>query len=356
MMPSSVRVSVVLSTYNRAAMLPAALDALLAQRGDVPYEVIVVNNNSTDNTAHVAVGYAAAHPDRVRYVFEPQQGLSYGRNAGVLAARGGVIAFTDDDVEVAPDWIAQLARAFDEYPSAAYIGGRILPRWAQAPPRWLTDAHWSPLALQDYGPAPLVSGAARPVCLIGANVAFRRNVFDRVGLFTPRFGRIKDGIGSTEDHEMQLRMWQAGLEGVYVPGIVVVAEIPTDRMRRPYHRRWHRGHGRHCARMRLRELVPREFSPMGRPADLVLLFGAPAFVYREVLVTARRWVEAVLKRRDPFFYANRMRYLTRYLSESWRLHRAETGHSITGELRRFASAYLRKKTRSSGPRAARSTA
>ena len=94
------------------------------------------------------------------------------------------------------------------------------------------DAHWSPLALQDYGDAPVRTSASWPICLVGGNLAFRRSVFDRVGLFTPSFGRIKDGIGSTEDHEMQLRIWMAGLEGVYLPAVTAVAEIPPDRMTR----------------------------------------------------------------------------------------------------------------------------
>jgi glycosyltransferase involved in cell wall biosynthesis len=355
-MAPQVQLSVVLSTYNRAAMLPAALDCLLAQRGDVPYEIIVVDNNSTDTTASIACRYAAQHPERVRYLFEPQQGLSYGRNAGIGAARAPLVAFTDDDVEVAPDWVARLKSAFDAHPDATYVGGRILPRWTQPPPRWLTDAHWSPLALQDYGEVPLRSGPARPVCLVGANLAFRKSVFDRVGLFTPRFGRIKDGIGSTEDHDMQLRIWQAGLEGIYVPAVVAHAEVPSDRMQKAYHRRWHSGHGRHCARMRLREIVPEDFTPMGRPDNLVVLGGAPAFLYREVLLTARRWVEAVLWRRDPFFYANRLRYLTRYITESWKLRRRETGRSVLGEVLRFVVQYARKRTRTGGSRAAGSAA
>jgi glucosyl-dolichyl phosphate glucuronosyltransferase len=340
-----MEISVVMSTYNRAAMLPAALDALLAQAGGVPYEVIVVDNNSSDQTQQVVDRYVERHPGKVRYVLEPAQGLSHGRNTGIRAARGGIIAFTDDDVEVAPDWIVRLKQAFDQYPAAGYIGGRVLPRWKEPPPRWLSDAHWSPLALQDYGDHPVRVGPFWPVCLVGANLAFRRDVFHRVGLFTPDFGRIMDGIGSTEDHDMQLRMWQAGLQGVYVPGVRMVAEIPPDRMQKRYHRRWHKGHGRHCARMRLREIVPQDMAPMGRPPDLVMFYGAPAFVYREVLVTAWRWAQSALGRRDPFFYGNRMRQLTRYLTQSWKLHRAGTGRSAPAELWRFMSVYLRKRLR-----------
>jgi glucosyl-dolichyl phosphate glucuronosyltransferase len=342
MRETPVDISVVLSTYNRAAMLPAALEALLTQRTTVAYEVILVDNNSTDGTREVAARYVTGHPGRVRYVFERQQGLSYGRNTGIAAARGAVIAFTDDDVEVAPDWVERLARAFESHPDVAYVGGRVLPQWTVQPPRWLTTAHWSPLAVQDYGDEPVRVGAAWPVCLVGANLAFRRSVFDRVGLFTPSFGRIKDGIGSTEDHEMQLRLWQVGLEGLYVPDVRMMADVTPDRMTKAYHRRWHAGHGRHCARMRLREHVPQDFAPMGRPDNLVSLFGIPAFVYLELPKMALRWIQAFARRRDSFFYENRLRHLASYLAEGWRLHRAESRKPAVAEVWRFLASYTRK--------------
>jgi glycosyltransferase involved in cell wall biosynthesis len=341
----SIDVSVILSTYNRAGVLPAALDALLHQTGDVAYEVILVDNNSTDGTADLGRRYAEDHPDRFRYVFEAQQGLSHGRNAGIRAARGSIVAFTDDDVQVAPDWVAQVKRGFDGDPAAAYVGGRILPRWTSPPPRWLTTAHWSPLALQDYGDAPVRTSASWPICLVGGNLSFRRSVFDQVGLFTPSLGRIRDGIGSTEDHEMQLRLWMAGLEGVYLPAVTAVAEIPSDRMTRAYHVRWQKGHGRHCARMRLRELVPREWAPMGRPDDLVTLWGVPAFMYAELPKMAVLWLEAIVRRRDAFFYGNKIRHLCSYIAESWRRDRAQKSQSAVAELARFTRAYARKTRR-----------
>jgi GT2 family glycosyltransferase len=342
MTSTSAAVSVVLSTYNRAARLPAALDALASQHTTVVYEIIVVDNNSTDETREVVARYVQRQPGLIRYLFERQQGLSHGRNAGIAAARGAIIAFTDDDVEVSADWIEQLKKTFDSYPYAAYVGGRILPRWAETPPRWLTTAHWSPLALQDYGDQPIEVGARWPVCLVGANLAFRREVFDRVGLFAPRLGRIKDGIGSTEDHEMQLRVWQAGFRGVYVPDVLMMADVPGDRMTRAYHDRWHRGHGRHCARMRLREHVPREFAPMGRPSDMVTLFGVPAFVYADLVTAAKKWLTAVVHRREPLFYGNRLRHLLAYIAESWRMDRATRRHGVVVELGQFLSAYGKK--------------
>ena len=337
-------VSVVLSTYNRAERLPAALAALLDQAGEVPYEIIVVDNNSTDDTAAVVHRIAARSAGRVRYAFEPRQGLSHGRNAGITLARSPIIAFTDDDVRVASDWIVRLRRAFEEHPDVGYIGGRVLPLWVSPPPAWLTTAHWAPLALQDYGPEPLVSARERAVCLVGANLAFRRTVFDRVGLFTAALGRVKDGIGSTEDHDMQLRAWRAGIRGLYLPTIVVDAEVTPDRLQTRYHRRWHRGHGRHCAMMRLRELVPADLGPMSEPDDIVTLFGSPAFVYADLIRTAGLCVKAMYRRGDPRFYLHQFHHLSSYIAARYRIVVAEDRRSAFAELKHFVRLYLAKRS------------
>ena len=340
-----LQLSVVLCTYNRAEMLTPALDSLLDQDGPVAYEIIVVDNNSTDATPAVVRSVAERSGGRVRYAFEGRQGLSHARNRGIDLARAAIVAFSDDDVRVARDWVRQLVRAFEARPEVDYIGGRVLPRWLQPPPRWLTTAHWSPLALQDYGDGPLVASRDRAICLVGANLAFRRSVFDRVGLFRPELGRIKDGIGSTEDHDMQLRAWRAGMCGLYVPEIVAHADVQPDRMVKAYHRRWHRGHGRHCAEMKLRELVPADLGPMSEPRDIVSLFGSPAFVYADLAVFGRRWLRAILRREDSFFYANKLRHLVSYIRARWTL-RAVTGpRAVAAEIATFAGQYARKRRR-----------
>lgn len=336
------RISVVISTYNRSRALRTALDALLSQAGALPYEVIVVDNNSTDDTASVVQSIAQRASGCLRYTFEPRQGLSHGRNTGILLAESPIIALTDDDVSVARDWILQIARAFDEHPTVDYISGRVLPRWAEPPPPWLTTAHWSPLALQDYGLEPMMTGRERAICLVGASLAFRRTVFDQVGLFAPSLGRIKDGIGSTEDHDMQLKIWRAGMRGVYVPTLLSIADVTPDRMVKAYHRRWHRGHGRHCAMMRLRELVPADLGPMSEPDDIVTLFGSPAFVYADLPRNAYRWIVAVCRREDSFFYANQFRHVWSYIKTGFDTFRSSGSRSTSAELRSFALAYFRK--------------
>jgi glucosyl-dolichyl phosphate glucuronosyltransferase len=342
-------VSVVLSTYNRADRLGVALQSLLDQQGDVPFEVIVVDNNSMDDTRRVVEMMMTAAAGRLHYAFEPRQGLSHGRNTGISLARAPIVAFTDDDVRAAPDWILQLARAFERHPEAAYVGGRVMPEWLAPPPPWLTTAHWAPLALQDYGDEAISTGRHHAICLVGANLAFRRSVFEEVGLFTPDLGRIKDGIGSTEDYDMQLRLWQAGLTGLYSARPTVVADVTPDRLDKTYHRRWHHGNGRHCAMMRVRELVPSEMGPMTEPVDVVRLFGAPAFVYADVVRNILLWMRAAIRRADTLFYEHQLRHVLSYIRTSYRIHRADRRHSALGELIGFLRLYFHKhRTRIAG--------
>lgn len=335
-------ISAVVSTYNRADQLPLALAALQRQTGAVPYEIVVVDNNSTDATADVVARLAAADP-RIRYLFEPRQGLSHGRNTGIAHAGAPIIAFFDDDVRVADNWIEELHRIFAERPEIEYIGGRVLPNFIEPPPPWLTTSHWSPLAVQDYGSAPVVSGPEHAVCLVGASLAFRKRAFDAVGLFTPDLGRIKDGIGSTEDHDMQLRMWRAGMRGLYAPSVVAIADVTPDRLTKSYHRRWHAGHGRHCALMRLREFVPSDLGPLSQPKDLVMLFGSPAFVYAELIRATSRWAEARWRGGDSLFYAHQMRHVWSYIRTRAALHASQTRRGVVHEVASFARAFIAKK-------------
>src|SRR5207249_4997559 len=117
------QVSVIMSTYNRGELLDDAVRSVLAQRVDStpPFELIVVDNNSTDTTREIIERFAAADR-RVRHLFEPQQGLSFARNAGIREARAPLIAFIDDDVRAEPDWVAAIVRAFRDQPDADMVG------------------------------------------------------------------------------------------------------------------------------------------------------------------------------------------------------------------------------------------
>ena len=120
-------VSIVVSTYNRCRLLEEALRALLSQTSaDVAYEILVVDNNSTDQTRPLVEGLAKQNPEKLKYLFEPKQGLSYGRNTGIAAAKAPIIAFTDDDVRVAPDWVWRIKTGFEANPDIDFLGGRVV--------------------------------------------------------------------------------------------------------------------------------------------------------------------------------------------------------------------------------------
>ena len=193
---TSIDISVILSTFNRADLLPGAIDAFLQQETQgVTFEVILVDNNSTDNTRGVVSNYVRSHPGLIKYIFEPKQGLSHGRNAGIANANGNILAFTDDDVRVHSNWISGLYEAFNAYPDAVYIGGKVLPLWRTSKPKW-ANPQLSSFALQDYGKEPKTIDHNYQRCLIGANLACRKGLIERIGGFDPATQRVKDGIGS----------------------------------------------------------------------------------------------------------------------------------------------------------------
>jgi len=261
-------ISVVVPTYNRCELLPGAVESLLSEESNgLRYEVIVVDNNSTDKTREVVRNFSnAAHP--VRYVFEPRQGNAYARNSGIKQSRAPIVAFVDDDVRASRDWLATIKRTFEQHPQVGFIGGKVLPVWRISPPAWLTSQHWMPLGLQDHGDNELLLDSIRGTGLISANLAIRRTVFERVGMFSPKVQMVKDRIGGMEDHELIDRLWRSGIIGMYVPDLVVEAPVDSERVKKKYHRRWHKGHGRNYAIMREEKMEKASWYLLGVPAPL----------------------------------------------------------------------------------------
>lgn len=311
-MAAACELSIVISTFNRRAGLVRAVEACLAQDGDVQYEVLVVDNNSTDDTRAWVEDRARSAGGRLRYLFEPRQGLPYARNTGVQHARADIVAFTDDDVEVAADWAVATVRAFAIHPEVDIIGGKVLPRWPGPAPRWFSRLQWAPLALQDKGDAPVAIDASNAApCLIGASFAFRREVFDRIGLFDAAYLRA-------QDREIQLRLWQARGRGLYVPDVVAWVDVPPERLTRAYFRFWYSRSGRYASRMRLLERIDAEgrlVEPARRSGRSIL--GCPAFVLRQILEHGRDWMAALIRRDEAlaFYNENRVRFLWSYARE-----------------------------------------
>ncbi|MGE0449364.1 MAG: glycosyltransferase family 2 protein [Vicinamibacterales bacterium] len=308
--PSAV--TVVVSTFNRATPLERALAALAEQtRSTPPFDVIVVDNNSNDGTPQVVERFQRRF-ERVRYVFEPRQGLSYARNAGIAAATAPIVAFTDDDVCVGSTWVSSVHQALSAHPDIAGAGGRTLPLWPFPPPPWLTTEHWvGPLALQDYGTASFIVDAKRPICLAGANLAFRKSVFSRVGLFDTAFVRA-------QDTEFLLRMYRAGERALYVPDMLVQAPVDPERMTKAYHRRWHLNIGRCNTRMAFQELSDPVLGLRPEPAEFSRAFGIPLFAFRQFAGEFAEWIHTSLRGTpaDAFGHETRLWELLGYVLES----------------------------------------
>jgi glucosyl-dolichyl phosphate glucuronosyltransferase len=307
-------ISVVLSTYNRCETLPKALARLAQQEArGVEYEILVVDNNSSDGTRGVIEEFAAREA-RIRPLFEARQGLSYGRNTGIRYARADVIAFTDDDVEAAGDWIRQLHRAAVKYPEAEFLGGRVLPLLEEPMPGW-AHPKMSPFALQDLGDGPERIDKTDRRCLIGACLAVRRRALAKAGLFSAETQRVEDGVGSTEDADWETQVWNYGGHGVYVPEVVVYSPLSKERLAKSYHRRWHVGHGKFAARARRPELEGARS-----------WFDVPAFLYRQAIESGFESAVLRLKGRkvEAFERENVMLFSLGFIAERWRAQLLDT--------------------------------
>ncbi len=306
---STPDISIVIPTYNRCAQLRPVLAALLAQdTGGVTYEVIVVDNNSHDGTRAVVEEAMASDSARlIQYAFEPRQGVSYARNTGIERSRGPIVGLLDDDGVPVSTWVRETKRAFDAYPQADCIGGRVRANWTTARPSWLTHAHAGPVALQDRPHVQWVNRSSASACLIAANLAIRRAVFDEIGGFSPDYPR-------NQDREFEMRMWRAGKAGVYVPMMDVVVDIPAERLTRRYHRKWQATTGRYHALLRFRDTV----DAVGRLHDdetrIRRLLGTPLFLYRSFLHHLAGWCGAFLRGDGDarFFHETRLWYFSSF--------------------------------------------
>lgn len=231
--------SVVVCTYNRAESLRRTLDKILEQRLDrnIPWEVIVVDNNSKDYTRQVVENFKERMDSPIiRYEFEGKQGLSYARNRGVISARGKYILFTDDDVSPEPNWLNEIVTGMAHYGCNA-CGGWIGPAWAEPPPPWLTKRFYGFLALRidENGPKLVTTLNEAP---FGANMAFCKSVFDCYGLFDTNRGRVGNRLWSGEDGEFFQRLFHGGAKVMYFPQARVYHHIDRYRMRKHYFRKW----------------------------------------------------------------------------------------------------------------------
>jgi GT2 family glycosyltransferase len=236
-MSTTLKLSVVVCTYNRDDYILKALSSLAGQH--LPkhlFEVLLINNNSTDSTAALCRPFGEQHPQlNYRYMMEPNQGLSHARNRGIREAQGEIILFLDDDATAEPDYLQEMLSFFQHTPNAAACGGRIYPVFESKRPRWMSHFLVSLTSSLNLGDAVKVfSHRQFPV---GANMAVRKSMFDRYGLFNPDLGRKGNSMDGAEEKDLFYRMMAGGEKIYYVPTAIVHHYVPDRRLTFEFFRR-----------------------------------------------------------------------------------------------------------------------
>jgi glucosyl-dolichyl phosphate glucuronosyltransferase len=233
-----MNVTVILCTYNRCQSLATALESVAASRvpESVSWEVLVIDNNSKDETRKVVKNIGQRYPGRFRYSFEPQQGKSNALNTGIREARGEILAFMDDDVVVDAKWLQSLTALLLNADFAG-AGGRVLPERNFAPPAWLSlkgRYALAPLAIFDLGPQPSELTEAP----FGTNMAFRKEVFQKLGRFRTDLGPRPGSEARGEDTDFGDRALAAGQRLWYEPSAIVYHSLPAHRLKKEYFLAW----------------------------------------------------------------------------------------------------------------------
>ena len=222
-------VTVIVCTLNQADYLRKALGSLYGQT--LPreeYEVIVVDNGSTDPTRQTAESFREM--GNLHYLFDPVPGLSRARNTGWRKARGEIVAYLDDDALASPDWLEAIRDRYEMFrPRPASVGGRILPIWEAEKPSWLTRELEHHLSILDWRHPPMVLDEDR-FYLAGSNVSYRRAVLQESGGFPISLGRRGRCLRSNEELWMQSFLRSRGYAVWYDPAIVVHHHIKARRL------------------------------------------------------------------------------------------------------------------------------
>ena len=228
-------ISVILCTYNRERYLYNVLSSIAdgTYRGD--YEIVLVDNNSSDGTRAECERFAADHPQvRFRYCFEPQQGLSHARNRGIVESQGDVLVYVDDDALVNKEYLHTYADFFARNPEAVAAGGPILPQYDGCEePDWMSHYTRQLITGKLYlgekereFPHDAFPG--------GGNAAYRKSVFDTVGLFNPELGRKGNSLIGAEEKDLFDKMTSRGMRFYYLPTAILYHLIPPKKLTQDY--------------------------------------------------------------------------------------------------------------------------
>jgi glycosyltransferase involved in cell wall biosynthesis len=236
-------ISVIIPTRNRADLLAPCLASLCHQSPQVDFELLIIDNGSSDTTQNVIKGYQSKIPN-LTGIFAPEPGLHTGRHAGMNAAKGELLVFADDDIEALSTWLSSIDEAFKN-PAVAMVGGNNYPMFLESPPKWL-EALWNRPTFSGHKSIPSLSVIefTKPVTEIspyqiwGCNFAIRKHVLLKAGGFHPD-AMPNELIRFRGDGETHVSRYvaESGMKCAFHPGASVYHKVTPERMSHAYFRR-----------------------------------------------------------------------------------------------------------------------
>ena len=220
-------ISAIISTYNREKYLPKLFRSI-SKQDYLNFEIIIIDNNSPGNTKELTEGFIKNNPKlKIKYFLETKQGLSFGRNRGIKEANGDFIIFLDDDAFISNNYFHRISFYFKQYSDVMAIGSKILLDYESIIPKWENPYLNSLLGYFNLGnDVKYFKGNNYPR---GSNMSFRKEVFNLVGLFNTRLGRIGNELGGGEEKDIFQRIYNEKLNVLYVPDAVVYHSVPIKR-------------------------------------------------------------------------------------------------------------------------------
>lgn len=234
-----MKLSVIIPTRNRANILEKALNSLVSQTIDKEFfEVIIVDNGSTDNTKKVVDLFTEKIPNLI-YIYDDNPGLHIGRHRGLLESKSDILVFGDDDIEALPTWLEAILESFEQS-DVVLVGGKNIPCFEIAPPQWIKEM-WekggnnkiiSYLSILDFGEK---KKEINPYYVFGCNFSIRKKILIEAGGFHPD-GMPQELIKYRGDGESYISKFiqENGYRAVYNPKASVFHLVPTDRMTKKY--------------------------------------------------------------------------------------------------------------------------
>lgn len=292
-------VSVIICTYNRCESLRGALNSLEAMfvPAGLVWELLVIDNNSQDKTSETVGAFLTRRSLPLTYIFEPIAGLSTARNRGIRESRGEILAFLDDDVMVSPQWLIEVRNAFQQY-HAACVGGRVLLHQTSPRPSWWHQAYDGAVGEFDRGTRVIIDESEEPRIGIGANIIFKRTVFETCGWFRTDLGRKGSQLTTGEEAEMVQRLRQQKQTLVYYPDALVYHCVPGERFSKHYLRQ----HFFHLGQWYF-------LKKLDDPKHGRRILGVPGWRYRLVLTNLWRAFLCLLSRRLTGFFLEQFQVL-----------------------------------------------